>query len=87
MCGYSTVGEGDVWGWSKGLSGVLKIGQLILSMGPVGAEVGILALRATYPKKEVFCILLNHHTCCKYVFCYSYFSLLQVKNKTCDGDT
>ncbi len=45
MCEYSTAGEGDVWGRSKGLRGVVNIGQLILSMGPVGAKVGILALK------------------------------------------
>jgi hypothetical protein len=28
---------GDVWGWGKGLSGVVKKGQLILSIGPVWA--------------------------------------------------
>jgi hypothetical protein len=57
------------------------MGQLILSMGPVGAEVGILAQSTTTPNKRFFllgffspnmCLSLAVHAvnclCLKYIF-------------------
>ncbi len=45
-----TAGEGDAWGQDKGLRGVANIGQSILSMRRVWAEVCILVQRVYYPQ-------------------------------------
>jgi hypothetical protein len=52
MCGQKG-GKGDVGGQVRGL----KMGQLILSMGPARAEVPFFVQRATIPGKRVFLYL------------------------------
>ncbi len=56
--------KGDVGGQASGL----KIGQLILSMGPASAEIRILVQGPTIPSKRVIFILVNHHTCITIVY-------------------
>jgi hypothetical protein len=55
-CPYVWMGGGkrDVWARQGAEQQGLKMGQLILSMGPMKVEVCILVQRATAPSKKVF---------------------------------
>jgi hypothetical protein len=62
ICGW-VGGKGDVWA-RQGAEWGLKMGQLILSVRPVRAEVCILVQKATAPSKRAFNTFLNFcHTC------------------------
>ncbi len=67
------------WGWGKGLNGAVKIGQSILSMGAVWAEVRILVQRATTPTKQFFLLCFSLTT---YVLehCYTRCGFASVLN-------
>jgi hypothetical protein len=71
--------------------GVVKIGQLILSMRPVGPEVATLAQWATTPTTRIFLHFLFQYTCVgtlihavNLVMSLIGISLLQVKNRPRD---